>query len=215
MTFADVNNACYLAAFFCFAMLETLLCSGITYGWASIVYVFKTEFFYMHLCKDWYADQNKTMPSSGIYSWISASLVRRRTTTTTEPPIPAAFNMSNNFLGTIANPTSSVAISINNMLFPTSTDHTVSAAANLTNILLQTTSQLVTPATITSNATNILLVRGGSGFVDDEKLPGCPAQDARLNLVFTISLFCLCGIKFPAGVFIDHCGPRIARAVGG
>lgn len=167
MGFADVNSFCYLATFFCFAMFETLLCSGITYGWASIVYVFKTEFFFMDLCKDWYARQNKTLPrASSSYrslygrkepSWIPS----------THPP------------------------------------HSITPVSHLS-------SSITTLHPFTD-----MVVRGGAGFVDDGKLPGCPAQDARLNLVFTISLFCLCGIKFPAGVFIDRCGPRIARTVGG
>ena len=151
MSFAEVNSVCYLATFFCFALLETLLCSGITYGWASIVYVFKTEFFYMHLCENWYADQNKTMPSK---------VMRKRILS---PPAFEAYTRT--------------------------VQHT--------------------------NNNNFSFVRGGTGFIDDGKLPGCPAQDARLNLVFTVSLFCLCGIKFPAGVFIDRCGPRMARTVGG
>ena len=217
MTFADVNNSCYLAAFFCFAMLETLLCSGITYGWASIVYVFKTELFYMHLCEDWYAKHNQTMPTSGIHSWISAPLRRRTIPTTKSPFSTAASNISDIFFGTITPPATSAAINISNLLFSTSTTSTSvnSAATNLTNMLSSTQSPYSSMFVTAANITNMLYVRGGTGFVDDEKLPGCPAQDARLNLVFTISLFCLCGIKFPAGVFIDRCGPRIARVVGG
>ncbi|XP_066913853.1 equilibrative nucleobase transporter 1-like [Clytia hemisphaerica] len=147
MTFADINNTCYLVSFFIFGMLETLLCSGITYGWASIVYVFKTEYFYMHLCEDWYAAQNKSLP----------------TPKTRLSAIDFVFK---------SNP-------------------------------------------VNTQPGEYPIVRGGAAYIDDGKLPGCPAQDARLNLIFTVSLFCLCGIKFPAGIFIDKCGPRIARAVGG
>ena len=50
MTFRDVTNKNYLISFFVFGWIEVLLCSGITYGWASIVYVFKVEHFYMALC---------------------------------------------------------------------------------------------------------------------------------------------------------------------
>uniref|UniRef100_A0A7M5WS59 Uncharacterized protein n=1 Tax=Clytia hemisphaerica TaxID=252671 RepID=A0A7M5WS59_9CNID len=46
MVFRDVNNKHYLRSFFVFGLFEVLLCSGITYGWASIVYVFKVEYFY-------------------------------------------------------------------------------------------------------------------------------------------------------------------------
>ena len=213
MTFADVNNSCYLAVFFCFAMLETLLCSGITYGWASIVYVFKTEFFYMHLCEDWYAKHNQTMPTSGIHSWISAPLHQ----TTKSPFSTAALNISDIFFGTITTPATSAAINISNLLFLTSTKSPSvnSSTTNLTNMPFSTKSPFSSMSVTAANITKMLYVKGGTGFVDDEKLPGCPAQDARLNLVFTISLFCLCGIKFPAGVFIDRCGPRIARVVGG
>lgn len=109
-------------------MLETLFCSGITYGWASIVVVFKTEYFFMNLCEDWYHKQNKTLP-----------------------------------------------------------------------VLFQD---------------NYTIVRSAA-VVTDDRLPGCPDQDIRFNLIFTVSLFCLCIIKFPAGIFIDRYGPRIARAVGG
>jgi len=135
--FYDIYSKTYLATFFCFALLETLLCSGITYGWASIVVIFKEQYFYMDLCVDWYRDHNKTFPGSGEKSVESLSLE------------------------------------------------------------------------------NMTIVGGGAGYFNDGKLPGCPIQDARLNLIFTVSLFCLCGVKFPAGVFIDRCGPRIARLVGG
>ena len=118
--FYDVYSSPYLVTFFIFALIETLLCSGITYGWASIVVVFKEERFYMELCRSFFQNRNKTR-----------------------------------------------------------------------------------------------IVRSAVGYVSDGTLPGCPIQDSRLNLIFTISLFCLCGIKFPAGVFIDRCGPKIARSVGG
>jgi len=71
----------------------------------------------------------------------------------------------------------------------------------------------IPPATLLTHSP--MVVGGAAGYVDDGKLPGCPAQDSRLNLIFTVSLFCLCGIKFPAGVLIDRYGPRIARSVGG
>ena len=126
----DIYNKCYLGAFFVFAVVETLLCSGITYGWASIVVVFKLEHFYLSLCKPFYAEYNLTFPDN--------------------------INITN---------------------------HERIVAHGVEQI-------------------------GG-------KLPGCPAQDSMFNLIFTISIFCLSGIKFPTGVFIDKCGPRIARSVGG
>ena len=129
--FYDVYSTPYLATFFIFALLETLLCSGITYGWACIVIVFKEERFFMDLCQSFDRNQNKTNEILAI-----------------------------------------------NLNLPTR-------------------------------------VGSGPGYFNDGILPGCPMQDTRLNLIFTVSLFCLCGIKFPAGVFIDTCGPRIARAVGG
>lgn len=128
------NSSFYLLVFFAFALFETLLCSGIVYGWASIVIVFKMEYFFMGLCKDWEKKNSTTSKS---------------------------FVSKNTFL--------------------------------------------------TENYTIV----GSAVVVGDNTLPGCPEQDARLNLIFTVSLFCLCGIKFPAGVFIDKCGPRIARTVGG
>lgn len=136
MPFYDVYSSAYLVTFFVFALVETLLCSGITYGWASIVVVFKQEYFYMDLCVDFFKHINKSLPT---------------------PP----------------------------------------------------------PQKLMAVYRNTTIVGGGAGFYNDGMLPGCPAQDARLNLIFTVSLFCLCGIKFPAGVFIDKYGPRIGRIVGG
>ena len=133
LPFYDVYSTPYLTTFFIFAMVETLLCSGITYGWASIVVVFKEERFYMNLCRSFFRNQNKTNE-----------------------------RLPNNL-----------------------------------------------------NLANASIISGGAGYFSDENLPGCLTQDIRLNLIFTVSLFCLCGIKFPAGVFIDKCGPRIARAVAG
>ena len=52
MTYRDVTNKNYLISFFVFGWIELLLCSGITYGWASIVYIFKVEHFYMTLCDE-------------------------------------------------------------------------------------------------------------------------------------------------------------------
>ena len=130
MAFYDIDSRSYTVTFFIFAMIETLLCSGITYGWASIVVVFKIEKLFYYLCTDEIPFHNAT-----------------------DIPVTLSPNMS--------------------------------------------------------------VVGGGGHFVDDGKLPGCEAQNTRLNLIYTIALFCLCGIKFPAGVFIDFCGPRIARAVGG
>ena len=129
----DVYSSPYLVTFFIFALIETLLCSGITYGWASIVVVFKEERFYMELCRSFFRNQNKT-----------------------NEKIATNFNLQHG-----------------------------------------------------------RIVRSAVGYVDDGTLPGCPIQDARLNLIFTVSLFFLCGIKFPAGIFIDKCGPKIARFVGG
>jgi len=54
-----------------------------------------------------------------------------------------------------------------------------------------------------------------SSMVESGKLPGCPDQDSIFNLIFTVAIFCLAGIKFPSGVFIDSCGPRLARTFGG
>ena len=133
LPFYDVHSTPYLTTFFIFAMVETLICSGITYGWASIVFVFKEERFYMDLFRSFFRNQNKTSK-----------------------------RLSNNL-----------------------------------------------------NLANASIVSGGAGYFNDGTLPGCLTQDIRLNLIFTVSLFCLCGIKFPAGVFIDKCGPRVVRAIGG
>ena len=129
----DVYSSPYLVTFFIFALIETLLCSGITYGWASIAVVFKEERFYMELCRSFFRNQNKT-----------------------NEKIATGFNLQHG-----------------------------------------------------------RIVRSAVGYVGDGTLPGCPIQDARLNLIFTVSLFFLCGIKFPAGIFTDKCGPKIARSVGG
>ena len=131
--FYDAYSSPYLVTFFIFALIETLLCSGITYGWVSIAVVFKEERFYMDLCRSFFRNRNKTNEK-------------------------------------IAKD---------------------------------------------SNLRHGRIVRSAAGYVNDGTLPGCPIQDARLNLIFTVSLFCLCGIKFPGGVFIDRCGPKIARSVGG
>ena len=113
MPFYNINNRNYLIVFFIFALLEVVLCSGITYGWPSIVIVFKSENFYLDLCKKWHEDHNTT----------------------------EAFS--------------------------------------------------------------------------DEKLAGCPDQEVRMNLIFTVAVFSLCANKFPAGMFIDNFGPRRVRMIGG
>ena len=133
MPFYDIYNKYYLVTFFVFILVETLLCSGITYGWASIVVVFKLEYFYLGLCKTFYAEHNITFPNVNV--------VHRK---------------------------SSVA-------------------------------------------------RGGGGGGGDDSgiLYGCPAQDRIFNLIFTISIYCVTGIKLLTGIFIDKYGPRVARIVGG
>ena len=70
MTFQDVENKHYLRTFFIFALFETLFCSGITYGWASIVYVFKVEYYYFSLCGNAAESVNGTslMPNASAAS---------------------------------------------------------------------------------------------------------------------------------------------------
>ena len=72
MVFRDVSNKHYLRSFFVFGLLEVLLCSGITYGWASIVYVFKVEYFYYgSLCHEASTSlKNNTNRSSTLASEI-------------------------------------------------------------------------------------------------------------------------------------------------
>jgi len=131
MPFYDIDKQAYTISFFFFALVETLLCSGITYGWASIVVVFKVEHFFLYLCNDWYEARNWTMPED-----------------------------------------------VEKVYFPKRYSEWI-------------------------------------GFNRTEILLGCPSQDTRFNLVLTISLFAVCAVKFPAGILIDYCGPRIARNVGG
>ena len=49
----------------------------------------------------------------------------------------------------------------------------------------------------------------------DDKLLGCPNQEARLNLIFTVATFTLCGSVLVGGIFSDKCGQKTVRAVGG
>ncbi|XP_066921590.1 equilibrative nucleobase transporter 1-like [Clytia hemisphaerica] len=46
----DINSTGYLWMFFFGGVLDVLLSSGITFGWAGIVYIFKMELFFIDLC---------------------------------------------------------------------------------------------------------------------------------------------------------------------
>ena len=52
MAFHDVTNKNYLISFFIFGWIEVFLCSGIIYGWASIVYVLKVENIFLKVLCD-------------------------------------------------------------------------------------------------------------------------------------------------------------------
>jgi len=73
MAFQDVENKHYLRTFFVFALFETLLCSGITYGWASIVYVFKVEYFYISLCGEEVSDVSRTSLNTSVTATSNAT----------------------------------------------------------------------------------------------------------------------------------------------
>ena len=62
---------------------------------------------------------------------------------------------------------------------------------------------------------NLLRFSDGLPSLMTDELPGCPTQDDMFNLVFTVASFSLCGIKFPAGIFVDKYGPKLTRMVGG
>ena len=65
MAFREITNKNYLISFFVFGWLEVLLCSGITYGWASIVYVFKVENLFMTMCdSEEITSLNQTVPTN-------------------------------------------------------------------------------------------------------------------------------------------------------
>ena len=51
MAKAPVYSTSFLSIYFVFAALEVLLMSGITYGWASIAFLFKAEGFFGFLCQ--------------------------------------------------------------------------------------------------------------------------------------------------------------------
>ena len=112
MPFYDINNRNYQIIFFIFALFEVLLCSGITYGWASILIVFKLEKFNFDMCKEWIGEHN-------IIEALSA-----------------------------------------------------------------------------------------------DKLPGCPEQEGRMNLIFTVAVFSVCAVTFPGGIVIDKFGPTAVRIIG-
>ncbi|XP_065055242.1 equilibrative nucleobase transporter 1-like [Rhopilema esculentum] len=60
MAKAPVYSTSFLSIYFVFAALEVLLMSGITYGWASIAFLFKEEGFFGFLCQA----VNRTLESS-------------------------------------------------------------------------------------------------------------------------------------------------------
>merc|ERR1712002_461979 len=57
MGLKDIKDNRYLAALFVFALCETLLTTGIIYGWANMVLVFKFEGFFHDLCP-WLSEPN-------------------------------------------------------------------------------------------------------------------------------------------------------------
>ena len=121
------NKTLYQSVYFVFTVLEILLLSGITYGWASVVVVFQYEGFFNYLC-----------PKEN---------------------------------GTVVNGTKS----------------------------LQQT-----------NATSLGFLGRQRGY--EEVV--CSQQSKRFNLVFNISVACLCCFKFPIGLFIDKYGPRAGQILG-
>ncbi|XP_047142064.1 equilibrative nucleobase transporter 1 isoform X1 [Hydra vulgaris] len=60
MIFRDINSKLYQSIFFIYILLETLLISGIAYGWASIVVIFKDKKLYAKLCSS-ILHQNSTL----------------------------------------------------------------------------------------------------------------------------------------------------------
>ena len=55
----DHYSSRYRAMFFIFALIETLLCGGIIFGWVSVVAVFKEEKFYLDMCQSFFSIQSK------------------------------------------------------------------------------------------------------------------------------------------------------------
>ncbi|XP_065055240.1 equilibrative nucleobase transporter 1-like isoform X1 [Rhopilema esculentum] len=120
------NKTIFQSVYFVFTVLEILLLSGITYGWASVVVVFQYEGFFNYLCPK----ENGTV--NGMKS-------------------------------------------------------------------LQQT-----------NATSLGFLGRQRGY---EEIV-CSQQSKRFNLVFNISVACLCCFKFPIGLFIDKYGPRAGQILG-
>ncbi|XP_047142769.1 equilibrative nucleobase transporter 1 isoform X4 [Hydra vulgaris] len=59
MTCFNIDNSLYKSFFCIYIFLETLLCSGVVYGWTSIVVIFKHEKFYEKFCS--VLDTNSTL----------------------------------------------------------------------------------------------------------------------------------------------------------
>ena len=130
MALFSPTSKLFPVVYFICGLLEVLLVSGITYGWAAIVPVFKQEDFYGSLCN--YEDQGE---ANGTL-------------------LPGSFNSS--------------------------------------------------------------VGRNGSGSNRESSASdrGCVEQRERLNLVFNIAVFSLCGFTLPVGIFVDKHGPRASRIVG-
>ena len=54
------HNRMYQATFMVYAMLEILLSSGIAFGWNNIVVIFRLEYLYFNMCKQYYGQNNNT-----------------------------------------------------------------------------------------------------------------------------------------------------------
>ena len=60
------NRSLFQIVFFCAAIVEILLLSGITYGWASIELVFQREGFFRSLCNSDHMGASNSSRSSSL-----------------------------------------------------------------------------------------------------------------------------------------------------
>ena len=56
--YSQMNKCAFKAIFFIITVIEIWLLSGITYGWASIAYVFEREGFFQYVCNSKETDRN-------------------------------------------------------------------------------------------------------------------------------------------------------------
>ena len=63
--YSKLSSLAFKIIFFIFAVIEVLLLSGITYGWASIATIFRQRGFFSYLCNiDTFETKNVTRNSS-------------------------------------------------------------------------------------------------------------------------------------------------------